>query len=172
MARVPVDPALTVMLFEYDPLLSLDEIVALLLPVESPRIMPPRPKAVVKEFEVALTVPLLIVRSPVKVLFWLKMAVPVKAVPPDSPRVNPPAPLPHAPVWAKFPLPVSVAVLAPLVTAPKLNTATPVPGLTILNFVFPVRVVAPKTTPAVPEFTLPPPSTVRVFAPIDNVPKV
>jgi hypothetical protein len=42
----------------------------------------------------------------------------------------------------------------------------------ILNFAFPVRVVAPKVKPAVPEVTLLPPCTMRVFAPIDNVPRV
>lgn len=67
---------------------------------------------------------------------------------------------------------MSVAVLAPLVTAPKVNNVTPPPmGLVILNADAPVRVVAPKVIPAVPELTLPP-STVSVFAPIDNVPKV
>ena len=63
--------------------------------------------------------------------------------------------------------------MAPLATAPKVNNATPPPaGLVILNTVFPVRVVAPKVRPAVPEFTLLPPSTVSVFAPIDKVPNV
>ena len=67
---------------------------------------------------------------------------------------------------------MSVTVLAPLVTAPKVNNVAPPPlGLVMLKVALPVRVVAPKVIPAVPELTLPP-STVSVFAPIDNVPKV
>ena len=60
-----------------------------------------------------------------------------------------------------------------MVTAPKVNNVTPPPvGLVMLKIALPVRVVAPKMRPAVPEVTLLPPSTVSVFAPIDNVPKV
>ena len=170
IVRVPEEPERTVILLVWVPL-NEDLSVALALPLVSPRIIVPAPNAAADV--VPVTVPLLIVKAPVKVFARLRVAVPVKAAPPDSPRVNPPAPLPHAALWAKVPLPMSVTVWAPFVTAPKVSNVTPVPpGLMILNFAFPVRVVAPKVKPAVPEVTLLPPCTMRVFAPIDNVPRV
>ena len=103
---VPVVPSRTMILFAWLPS-KVDASVALLLPVVSPSVIVPVPNAAAT---VPLAVPLLIVTPPVKVLAPPSEALPVKAVPPDTPRVNPPAPAPQTPVWEKFPLPVSVAV--------------------------------------------------------------
>ena len=72
--RVPDDPERTVMLFVCVP--AKEEVsVALLLPVVSPSTIAPAPNA--EALVVPFTVPLLIVRLPVKVLAWFRVAVPV-----------------------------------------------------------------------------------------------
>jgi hypothetical protein len=79
-----------------------------------------------------------------------------------------PVPVVIAPETVVSPAPPNTnAWLVPVIEA-KVKSE---PELTV-NVGAPVAVTAPKVTPAVPEATLLPLSIVRVFAPIESVPRV
>ena len=100
--------------------------------------------------------------SPVYVLVPERVNVPA----PDLLRV--PVPVAIAPETVVLPAPPNTkAVFVPVIEA----SVKSAPELTV-KVGAPVRVTAPKVTPAVPEATLLPLSIVRVCAPIESVPRV
>ncbi len=112
----------------------------------------------------SVTVPASMVSPPVKVLVPLSVKVPL----PDL--VMEPVVVAIAPVTVVSPAPSTIIFCAVPVTDAKVSSD---PVLTV-NVGAPVRVVAPKAIPAVPEseIKLPPLPMVRVCVPMESVPRV
>ena len=94
------------------------------------------------------------VRGPLKRLAWLKAAVPVN----EGPSVTPPVLLPHAPVWARFPEPVTVSVL-PLSARAENESDAPAPRLAVPEA---LRVAVLNTGAALPPIARAPPANVTL----------